>query len=130
VSWSPHEAESGPVFVLYPDIFFLVVLVVERAAGGGGAALADDGSADTCGKGCDAGVRTESNGLRSVDVIAGDLQIDAVYATQEHNEFWTAVNNGVNPFDALMNAAWIDKDAILIPKFVDCRATTVRVSCV
>ena len=29
-----------------------------------------------------------------------------------------------------MNAARIDKDAILIPKFVDGRATTVRVSCV
>jgi len=29
-----------------------------------------------------------------------------------------------------MNAARIDKDAILIPKFVDCRATAVRVSCV
>ncbi len=40
------------------------------------------------------------------------------------------LNNGVNLFDALMNAARIDKDAILIPKFVDCRATAVRVSCV
>jgi hypothetical protein len=40
------------------------------------------------------------------------------------------LNNGVNLFDALMNAAWIDKDAILIPQFVDCRATAVRVSSV
>jgi hypothetical protein len=38
------------------------------------------------------------------------------------------LNNGVNLFDALMNAARIDKDAILILKFVDCRATAVRVS--
>ncbi len=38
------------------------------------------------------------------------------------------LNNGVNVFDALMNAARIDKDAILIPQFVDCRATAVRVS--
>src|SRR5258708_36097302 len=38
------------------------------------------------------------------------------------------LNNGLNLFDALMNAARIDKDAILIPKFVDCRATAVRVS--
>jgi hypothetical protein len=38
------------------------------------------------------------------------------------------LNNGVNLFDALMNAARIDKDAILIPKFVDCRATAVSVS--
>jgi hypothetical protein len=40
------------------------------------------------------------------------------------------LNNGVNLFDALMNAARIDKDAILIPKFVDYRATAVRISCV
>ena len=40
------------------------------------------------------------------------------------------LNNGVNLFDALMYAARIDKDAILIPKFVDCRATAVRVSSV
>ena len=38
------------------------------------------------------------------------------------------LNNGVNLFDALLNAARIDKDAILIPQFVDCRATAVRVS--
>jgi len=37
-------------------------------------------------------------------------------------------SNGVNLFDALMNAARIDKDAILIPQFVDCRATAVGVS--
>jgi hypothetical protein len=40
------------------------------------------------------------------------------------------LNNGVNIFDALMNAAWIDKDAIPIPQFVDCLATAVRVSSV
>jgi hypothetical protein len=35
------------------------------------------------------------------------------------------LNNAVNLFDALMNAAWIDKDTILIPQFVDCRTTTI-----
>ena len=40
------------------------------------------------------------------------------------------LNSGVNLFDALMNAARIDKDAILIPQFVDCRGTAVRVSSV
>jgi len=38
------------------------------------------------------------------------------------------LSNGVNLFDAFMNAAWIDKDAILIPQFVDGRATAVGVS--
>jgi len=41
------------------------------------------------------------------------------------------LNNSVNLFDALiMNAALIDKDTILIPQFVDCCATAVRVSSV
>jgi hypothetical protein len=40
------------------------------------------------------------------------------------------LSSGVDLFDALMNAAWIDKDAILIPQFVDCRATAVGVSSV
>jgi hypothetical protein len=40
------------------------------------------------------------------------------------------LNNGINLFDALMNAARIDKDAIPIPQFVDCLATAVRVSSV
>jgi len=72
VSRSPHEAEIGPVFVLYPAVFFLVVLVVERAAGAGGAAEADDGCAGPCGEGREAGVRTQCTDLRSVDAIAGD----------------------------------------------------------
>jgi len=40
------------------------------------------------------------------------------------------LNNGVNLFDALMNATRIDKDTILIPQFVDCRTTAGRVSSV
>lgn len=40
------------------------------------------------------------------------------------------LNNGVNLFDAFMSTARIDNDAILIPQFVDCRATAVRVSSV
>jgi len=40
------------------------------------------------------------------------------------------LNNGVNLFDPLMNAARIDKDAISVPQFVDCLATAVRVSSV
>ena len=40
------------------------------------------------------------------------------------------LNNGINLFDALMYAARIDKDTILVPQFVDCRATAVRISSV
>ena len=40
------------------------------------------------------------------------------------------LSNSVNLFDALMNAARIDKDTILIPQFVDRRATAVHVSSV
>ena len=40
------------------------------------------------------------------------------------------LNNDVNLFDPLMDAARIDKDAIPIPQFVDCLATAVRVSSV
>jgi hypothetical protein len=40
------------------------------------------------------------------------------------------LSNSVNLFDALMNAARIDKDTILIPQFVDRRATAGRVSSV
>ena len=38
------------------------------------------------------------------------------------------LNNGVNLFDALMNAARIDKDAILIPQFVDCASPPLETS--
>jgi len=56
VSRSPHEAEIGPVFVLYPAVFFLVVLVVELAAGAAGA---DYGCTSHRGEGREAGVRTQ-----------------------------------------------------------------------
>src|SRR5260370_31638217 len=64
VSRSPHEAEIGPVFLLYPAVLFLVVLVVERAAGARGAAEGDGIPTGPCGEGREAAVRTKSGGLR------------------------------------------------------------------
>src|SRR5580692_1225338 len=104
VIWSPHEAESGPVFVCHYAVFFLVVLVVERAAGGGGAAVADEGSAETCGEERDAGVRTQCNGLRSVDVIAGDPEADRCGVCDAGAQrVWTAAQRSAIPAGRLFS---------------------------
>src|SRR5256884_679029 len=81
VSRSPHEAEIGPVFLLYPAVLFLVVLVVERAARARGAAEGDDIPADPCGERREAGVRTQCADLRSGNAIAGHPEADR---SEEH----------------------------------------------
>ncbi|MGA7224895.1 MAG: hypothetical protein WBX16_18690 [Candidatus Acidiferrales bacterium] len=88
VIWSPHEAENGPVFGWHSAVFFPVVLVVERAAGGGGAAWLTKALPKPAAKSA-----TPEFGPNvmvfdpSMSSQAIQKQIDAVYATQEHNEF-------------------------------------------
>src|SRR6266576_1028128 len=83
VSRSPHEAEIGPVFLLYPAVLFLVVLVVERAARARGAAEGDDIPADPCGERREAGVRTLCADLRSGNAIAGHPGAQRVWTAAE-----------------------------------------------
>src|SRR5580700_3217915 len=104
VSRSPHEAEIGPVFVLYPLVLFLVVLVLERAAGAGGAAEGDDSSAGTCGEGREAGVRTQCADLRSGDVIAGDPEADRCGVCDAGAQrVWTAAERAAIPAGKLFD---------------------------